>query len=242
MLSFSNLLASKKGLIDISFKDSIELNNVSFSYKNRDRNVLDKVDLLIRKKDYIGIVGESGGGKSTLVDIVSGLLNPTEGDIIIDGKKINNLNITNWLDRIGYLTQRNNLLDDTILTNITLEFNKDNIDLELVDEIFNKTGLIDLIKNLPEGMDTPIGQNGFAISGGERQRIGIARLLYAKKEILIFDESTSNLDNRNKENIISTINQLAKEKTIIIITHDESVIKNCRAKYLINEKKLKKIN
>ena len=89
-----------------------------------------------------------------MVDIVSGLLNPTEGDIIIDGKKINNLNITNWLDRIGYLTQRNNLLDDTILTNITLEFNKDNIDLELVDEIFNKTGLIDLIKNLPEGMDT----------------------------------------------------------------------------------------
>ena len=176
-----------------------------------------------------------------MVDIVSGLLNPTEGDIIIDGKKINNLNITNWLDRIGYLTQRNNLLDDTILTNITLEFNKDNIDLELVDEIFNKTGLIDLIKNLPEGMDTPIGQNGFAISGGERQRIGIARLLYAKKEILIFDESTSNLDNRNKENIISTINQLAKEKTIIIITHDESVIKNCRAKYLINEK-IKKIN
>ncbi len=240
--NYNNLFASKKGLIDISFKDSIELNKVSFSYKNRDRNVLEKVNLLIRKKDYIGIVGESGGGKSTLVDIVSGLLNPTEGDIIIDGKKINNLNITNWLDRIGYLTQRNNLLDDTILTNITLEFNKDNIDLEMVDEIFNKTGLIDLVKNLPEGMDTPIGQNGFAISGGERQRIGIARLLYAKKEILIFDESTSNLDNKNKENIISTINQLAKEKTIIIITHDESVIKNCRAKYLINEKKLKKIN
>ena len=240
--NYNNLFATKKGLIDISFKDSIELNKVSFSYKNRDRNVLDEVDLLIRKKDYIGIVGESGGGKSTLVDIVSGLLNPTKGDIIIDGKKINNLDTTNWLDKIGYLTQRNNLLDDTILTNITLEFNKDNIDLELVDEIFNKTGLIDLVKNLPEGMNTPIGQNGFAISGGERQRIGIARLLYAKKDILIFDESTSNLDNKNKENIISTINQLAKEKTIIIITHDESVIKNCRAKYLINEKKLKKIN
>ena len=89
-----------------------------------------------------------------MVDIVSGLLNPTEGDIIIDGKKINNLNITNWLDRIGYLTQRNNLLDDTILTNITLEFNKDNIDLELVDEIFNKTGLIDLIKKSS-------GRNGY---------------------------------------------------------------------------------
>ena len=240
--NYNNLFANKKGLIDITFKNSIELKKISFSYKSRDKKILDEIDFLINKKDYIGIVGESGGGKSTLVDILSGLLNPTGGDIVIDGKKVNNLNMTNWHDRIGYLTQRNNLLDDTILTNITLEFNKDNIDTKLVNEIFNKTGLIDLVKSLPEGVDTPIGQNGFAISGGERQRIGIARLLYAKKEILIFDESTSNLDNKNKENIISTINQLAKEKTIIIITHDESVIKNCKVKYSIKGKKLKKIS
>lgn len=240
--NYNNLLLSKKDLVDVNFNSSLRLNKITFNYKNRDRKILDKIDLSINKKDYIGIVGESGGGKSTLVDIISGLLNPIEGDIFIDGRKINNLSSTNWLDRIGYLTQRNNLLDDTILTNITLEFNKDNIDLKLVNEILNKTGLIDLVKSLPEGVDTPIGQNGFAISGGERQRIGIARLLYAKKEILIFDESTSNLDNKNKENIISTINQLAKEKTIIIITHDESVIKNCKVKYSIKEKKLKKIN
>ncbi len=240
--NYNNLFTDKKGLDDVTFENSIELKKISFSYKNREKKILDEIDLKINKRDYIGIIGESGGGKSTLVDIVSGLLNPTSGDILIDGKKINYLNTTNWLNRIGYLTQRNNLLDDTVLTNVTLEFNKDNIDLELVNEIFNKTGLIDFVKNLPEGIDTPIGQNGFAISGGERQRIGIARLLYAKKEILIFDESTSNLDNQNKENIISTINQLAKEKTIIIISHDESVIKNCKIKYLIKEKKLKKIN
>ncbi len=240
--NYNSLFEDKKALIDVSFKNSFKLNKISFSYKNRDKKILDKIDLLINKKDYIGIVGQSGGGKSTLVDIISGLLNPTEGDIIIDEKIINNLNSTNWIDKIGYLTQRNNLLDETILTNITLEFNRDNIDLGLINEIFDKTGLKELINNLPEGMHTAIGQNGFAISGGERQRIGIARLLYAKKEILIFDESTSNLDQKNKENIIYTINQLAKEKTVIVITHDESVINNCRIKYLIEEKKLKKIN
>ncbi len=236
--NYKNLFKSKNDLIEVGFKDSIDLKKISFNYKNRGKKILDEINLSINKRDYIGIVGESGGGKSTLVDIISGLLKPTGGDIFIDGKKFDNLNTTNWLDKIGYLTQKNNLLDESILTNITLEFNKDNIDTKLISEILEKTGLKDLIDNLPEGIDTPVGENGFAISGGEKQRIGIARLLYAKKEILIFDESTSNLDNKNKENIISTINQLSKEKTIIIITHDESVIKNCKKKYLIKNKKL----
>jgi len=235
------LFISKKPLTEISFENNLTLNKVSFHYKNRDKTIIDEVDFVINKNDFIGITGESGGGKSTLVDIISGLLNPKSGEIIIDGEKIKNLQQTNWLNKIGYLTQKNNLLDESILTNVTLEFNKDNIDIKLVNEVINKTGLNELINSLPEGIDTHIGENGFAISGGERQRIGIARLLYAKKEILIFDESTSNLDNKNKENIIHTINQLAKEKTIIVITHDENVINNCKKKYLIKQKKLIKI-
>lgn len=239
--NYNKLFISKKPLTEISFENNLTLNKVSFHYKNRDKTILDEVDFVINKNDFIGITGESGGGKSTLIDIISGLLNPESGEIIIDGQKIKNLQHTNWLNKIGYLTQKNNLLDESILTNVTLEFNKDNIDIKLVNEAINKTGLNELISSLPEGIDTHIGENGFAISGGERQRIGIARLLYAKKEILIFDESTSNLDNKNKENIIYTINQLAKEKTIIVITHDENVINNCKKKYLIKQKKLIKI-
>lgn len=240
--NYNKLFANEKFLSDVNFKNNFTLKNVSFNYKNRNKTILDKVDFTINKNDYVGITGESGGGKSTLIDILSGLLKPESGEIIIDGKAIKNLQDTNWLNKVGYLTQKNNLLDESILTNITLEFNKDNIDNELITEVLNKTGLRDLVNSLPEGIDTHIGENGFAISGGERQRIGIARLLYAKKEILIFDESTSNLDNKNKEKFITTVNELSKEKTIIIISHDENVIKNCKKKYIIKLKKLIKID
>jgi ABC-type bacteriocin/lantibiotic exporter with double-glycine peptidase domain len=239
---YNQFLLNKKSSNNIDFNDHLKLIDISFKYKNRDKEILNNVNLIIYKKDYIGITGESGGGKSTLIDIISGLLNPNNGLIILDGIKINNLKDTNWLNKVGYLTQKNNLLDESILTNITLEFDKNNIDKKLIDEVVDKSGLKELINNLPDGLDTHIGENGFALSGGERQRIGIARLLYAKKEILIFDESTSNLDNNNKEKFISTIQQLAEEKTIIIISHDESVIKNCKKKYMIKEKKLIKIN
>ena len=150
--------------------------------QNRNNTILDKVDFTINKNDYVGITGESGGGKSTLIDILSGLLKPESGEIIIDGKAIKNLQDTNWLNKVGYLTQKNNLLDESILTNITLEFNKDNIDNELITEVLNKTGLRDLVNSLPEGIDTHIGENGFAISGGEIKNC-IARLLYAKRNI-----------------------------------------------------------
>ena len=240
--NYNKLFSNKKSLSEIEFKDHLKLKKISFNYRNRDKKILEEVDFSINKNDYIGITGESGGGKSTLIDIISGLLIPNSGVITIDGKETKNLQSTNWIDKVGYLTQKNNLLDESIFTNITLEFNKDNIDKKLINEVFDKTGLRELINSLPEGIDTLIGENGFGLSGGERQRIGIARLLYAKKEILIFDESTSNLDHKNKEKFIKTINQLSKEKTIIIISHDESVIKNCKIKFIVKEKKLIKIN
>lgn len=239
--NYNEIFLTKKPLDNLNFVKFLKLNQVSFSYKNREKKILNKINFLINKNDYIGIVGESGGGKSTLIDIVSGLLKPTNGEIIIDGKKINNLKNTNWLDKIGYLTQKNNLLDESILTNITLEFDKNKIDKKLIDEIIDKTGLSEFINKLPEKINTQVGENGLYISGGEKQRIGIARLLYDKKEILIFDESTSNLDNKNKNKFIKIINQLSKEKTIIIISHDETVINNCEKKYIIKDGKINKI-
>ena len=239
---YNKIFSKKITLDEIEFNKSIEIKNISFNYKNRDKQILNEVNLTINKGDYIGIFGSSGGGKSTLIDILSGLLVPSKGEIKIDQMVVKNLKSTIWLDKIGYLTQENNLLDETILTNITLEFNEDRIDKKLFHDVCKKTGLIELIDNLPEGFYTKVGENGFAISGGEKQRIGIARLLYAKKEILIFDESTSNLDFSNKQKIMSTINDLSSEKTILIISHDQDVINHCNKKFIVENKSLKKIN
>ena len=220
------------------FEKSISLKNVSFKYAVNDHEVLDDVNFEINKGDFIGIYGPSGGGKSTLIDIICGFLNPTKGEIFVDENKINRLSDTNWLNKIGLLTQENNVLDDTIANNITLEFDLDKIDTKLLDEIIKKVGLEQMIKNSSDGYFSEIGQNGIAVSGGEKQRIGIARALYANKQILIFDESTSNLDVINKKKFIETINSLSSSNTIIIISHDKDVIQNCKKKYIIKDKKL----
>ena len=165
-------------------------------------------------------------------------MSPTKGKIFIDGKEINNLNQTLWIDKIGYLTQENNLLDETIKTNITFEYNDENINKDFFKKVCKDSGLEELINHLPQKENTEIGQKGHSLSGGERQRIGIARLLYAKKQILIFDESTSNLDDFNKEMFISTVKNLSNKKTILLISHDQSVIKNCIRIFNINNKTL----
>ena len=129
-------------------------------------------------------------------------------------------------------------MDESILINITLEYDNKKIDYKFLDEVCQKTGLNKLISGLKEKYETNVGENGLGLSGGEKQRIGIARLLYAKKEILIFDESTSNLDETNKKRFIETINKLSSSNTIIIISHDKDVIKECNKKYQINDGKL----
>ena len=235
---YNNILSKKENFLKINFEKYIELKNISFEYKNRKNIILDNLSLTINKGDYIGIVGVSGGGKSTLIDIISGLLEPSKGEIIIDKKKIYKLKSTSWLNKIGYLPQENKLLDESILINITLEYDNKKIDYKFLDEVCQKTGLNKLISGLKEKYETNVGENGLGLSGGEKQRIGIARLLYAKKEILIFDESTSNLDETNKKRFIETINKLSSSNTIIIISHDKDVIKECNKKYQINDGKL----
>ena len=135
------------------------------------------------------------------------------------------------------MPQKINFLDESILINISLEYDK-KVDHQLLDEVCKKTGLDNLINSLEEKYDTNVGENGFGLSGGEKQRVGIARLLYAKKEILIFDESTSNLDEINKKKFIETVKNISLNNTIIIISHDEDVIQGCKKKYLIKNKEL----
>tara|TARA_Y100000590_G_scaffold269029_1_gene302116 strand:- start:387 stop:2120 length:1734 start_codon:yes stop_codon:yes gene_type:complete len=222
----------------ISFNQSIELKNIKFKYKSRDNIIFENLNFKMNKGEYIGIHGPSGGGKSTFIGLLCGFLKPISGEIIIDENKILNLSQTNWLEKVSYLTQENNLIDESILRNITFEFDNQKIDFDLFKIVCEQSGLNNLIQKSPEKFNTEIGQKGISISGGERQRIGIARSLYAKKEILIFDESTSNLDDENKFKFIETINQLSLNKTIIIISHDQEVIKNCKIKFLITNNNL----
>lgn len=227
-----------KQKINLDFNNSFLIKNIFFKYATKDNYVLDNINLEVKKGDYIGIFGTSGGGKSTLIDIVCGFLNPTKGEIFVDGRKIDRLKESNWLEKIGLLTQENNLLDDTIINNITLEFDNKKIDMEFLKKTIKQVGLSHLIDNSPNGYNSEIGQNGIAVSGGERQRIGIARALYARKEILVFDESTSNLDEINKKKFIETINDLSAISTIIMISHDKDVIKNCKKQFQIKDHKL----
>ena len=235
---YNKILSQKKTYQEIGFEKSLELKNVSFEYKNRGNEILKNLNLTINKGDYVGIVGASGSGKSTLVDIISGLLEPSKGEIILDKKKVNELKTINWLNKIGYLPQENKLLDESILINISLEYDYKKVNHQLLDEVCKKTGLNKLINSLEEKYDTNVGENGFGLSGGEKQRVGIARLLYAKKEILIFDESTSNLDEINKKKFIETVKNISLNNTIIIISHDQDVIEGCKKKYLIKNKEL----
>ena len=236
IIEIFNKIKNEKTILN--FKNTIELQDISFSYKNRNKIIFENLNFKINKKDFIGIYGPSGGGKTTLISLLCGFYNPTKGKIFIDGIEVHNLEKTNWLKNISYLTQENNLIDESILRNITFEFDDDKVNFDLFEEVCAQSGLSDLIHKLPEKYNTEIGQKGITISGGERQRIGIARSLYAKKEILIFDESTSNLDDENKLKFIETLNELSSTKTIVIISHDKEVIKNCKNKYLIKNNNL----
>lgn len=238
--TYNKISGEKQKIENIeNFKEKFVMENISFSYKNREGYVLEGLNLTVNKNDFIGIFGSSGAGKSTLIDLFCGLLKPTSGKIVIDEKEYDNLYKTNWLDKIGYLSQQNNLIDDTILVNITLEFNKEKIDYDLLKDCCDSSGLNNLIDKLPQGYESLVGEKGHSISGGEKQRIGIARSLYAKKEILIFDESTSSLDEKNKIKIINTIQSLASKNTIILVTHDLDVLKFCKTKFELKNKQLK---
>jgi ABC-type bacteriocin/lantibiotic exporter with double-glycine peptidase domain len=221
---------------NISFSHAIEIKNINFSYNYSSELVLDDLNLKIDKGECIGIVGSSGSGKTTLLDILSGLLIPTNGDISVDGISIFE-NITSFRSIVGYVSQFIYLQDDTLDKNITFSmpnsFNKQKLEevkkLSLIDEFSEK---------LPSKGMTIIGENGISLSGGQRQRIGIARALYRDPEILIFDEATSALDTVSEESIIKNVGKLKRRKTMIIITHRKSTLKDCDKIYTLKEGKL----
>ncbi len=219
--------------INYDFK-KIYLKNVSFQYKENDKFIFKDFNFEIYRNEHIGLVGESGSGKSTLIDIILGLLTPKTGKITLDDKVVDTKS-EQWIDLFGYVPQTINLFNDSLFANITLEDQIDKIDTKKVNEVIEKCGLSKFVKKLNNGLETNVGEQGLKISGGERQRIGIARALYKNPEIIIFDESFNSLDKFSKDNLFNVLNEISKSKTIINVSHNFEDLKNCDKIINLNE-------
>ena len=222
-----------------SFEKKIELSEISFSFESK--KIFENTSLDINKGDCIGIIGESGSGKSTLIDIISGLRSPQKGKILVDGEDIKK-NLINWQKLIGYVPQNIFILDESIKNNIAFGLENEKIDEKKVLDSIDKSGLNDFLQNNNNNLDANIGEKGSKLSGGQIQRIGIARALYNQTPILIFDESTNSLDNKTEKKILSTLEQFKKfEKTIIIVSHRINTLYMCNKIIKINNKNFERI-
>jgi ATP-binding cassette, subfamily B, bacterial PglK len=219
------------------FTNSIEIKQVEFSYPESGSYSLSDVSLSIPKGSAVGIIGISGAGKSTLIDVILGLLPPHKGSVEVDGINIDT-NIRAWQNKIGYVSQTIFLTDDTLRNNIALGVKESEIDEKSLTKAINDSQLQEYIDQLPIGLDTIVGERGVRISGGQKQRIGIARALYNNPEVLVLDEATSSLDIETEKKVIDVITDLIGEKTIIIISHRFSAIKNCKNIYRLDSGKV----
>jgi ABC-type multidrug transport system fused ATPase/permease subunit len=220
-----------------AFNNSIRLSNVSFRYPNQEKLSIKDVSLTIPIGQSVAFVGESGAGKTTLVDIILGLLEPEKGNVLIDGEDLQGL-ISLWQQKIGYIPQTIFLSDDSVRGNVAFGIPSDKIDDTAVWRALEQAQLKDFIESLPDKLDTSVGERGVRLSGGQRQRIGIARALYHNPEILFMDEATSALDNETEKEIMKAIDGLKGEKTLIIIAHRLSTIENCDIVFKINNGRL----
>jgi ATP-binding cassette, subfamily B, bacterial PglK len=221
-------------LSEINFKESLDLKSVFFKYSQSNKYAIKNLSLSIKANSTIGIVGSTGAGKTTLVDLILGLLESNQGEINVDKKSINSKNMHLWQKKIAYMPQNVFLIDDTISANIAFGLSKNEIEFDKIVNAAKIANLHDFINTLDKGYDTSIGEQGIKLSGGERQRLGIARTIYNNPEIIVLDEGTSALDTVTEVAVMEAIKSLAKEKTIILIAHRLSTVKNCDIIYLMN--------
>jgi len=224
----SDFSVEKKAVSDdpIKLNKSIDIDNLSFAYENTEKNIFTDFSLNINKNSSVAFVGPTGCGKTTMVDLILGLLKPQEGSISIDGININR-NLVSWQKMIGYVPQFIFLLDDTVKSNVAFGEPDEHIDDKRVEECLKMAQVYDFIETLPDGINNLIGENGIRLSGGQRQRIGIARALYHNPEVLILDEATSALDHETETAFIDALNNLKGKLTIIMIAHRLTTVENC---------------
>ena len=217
----------------IEFKNKLTFENISFTYPETSKSVLNKISFEIMAEKTIGIVGPSGAGKSTMIDLILGLINPTSGKFIADETPISKSNIDQWQKNIGFVPQSIFLSDSTIKENIAFGVDPHLIDHQKVIEAANLANVMDFVSSLPDGLNTVVGERGIQLSGGQIQRIGIARAIFNNPKVLIFDEATSSLDGISEKLIMEAINKFSGEKTIIIVAHRLETVKNCDSIFLL---------
>lgn len=224
----------------INVRDSITLDNLSYVYPGSSKLILKNLDLVIPVGSVLGVVGTTGAGKTTFVDIILGLLQPSQGSMAVGGVHITKNNMPSWQRTLGYVPQEIFLTDTTIAENIALGISKDQIDYEHVLRCATMSQLHNFImQDLPQQYGTLVGERGVRLSGGQRQRIGIARALYHNPQVLVFDEATSSLDSITEKAVMEAINSLAHDKTIIIVAHRLSTVKNCNQIILLDNGEIK---
>lgn len=234
------MLAERKAnsqIEKLKLEDKIELNHISFHYPDSEKAIFKDAHMIVPKGKSVGIIGASGAGKSTIVDVLLGLLHAQEGEITCDGVNIFK-NYESWLAQVGYIPQSIYLIDESIRDNIAFGIDADKIDDKRIWEVLEEAQLREFIEELPEGLDTTIGDRGVRLSGGQRQRIGIARALYNDPEILVFDEATSALDNDTEAAVMEAVNSFHGKKTMIIIAHRLNTIEKCDIIYKVEDAKL----
>ena len=214
-------------LQSMPFKKEISLSRLYFRYRPETSWVLKDLNLTIKKGSRVGFVGTTGSGKSTLLDIVMGLLQPSQGELKIDGTVLTLKNQRSWQTHIAHVPQTIFLADSTVEENIAFGIPKGQINFDKVRDAAKKAQIAHVIDGLPEGYQTHVGERGVRLSGGQRQRIGIARALYKDADVIIFDEATSALDGETEEAVMEAIEGLSKDLTILVIAHRLSTLKTC---------------
>ena len=213
---------------EISFK------NVNFCYPNAKRDAIKNINLTIKSGESVGFIGPSGSGKTTLVDVILGLFEPQEGEILYNGLELKS-EISNWRAKVAYLPQEIFLIDNSLRCNIAFGFNDKRIDDLNLHNALKQARLSELVDELPQGLNTIIGEHGVRLSGGQRQRVSLARAFYHGRDVLVMDESTSSLDYETEKEIVKEIKRLKGQKTLIVVAHRLSTVRHCDWIYQLRE-------